>query len=155
MEWCVVDIYSHIFIAVIEQLLVALHLFPGLPDVDFIVHFGDGCTDGLPILAWNICRCEHMWVRWTCDRCAERWMHKSVIKTGLTTFQEEILISASQPSSCSSSSSGTTLMQASPSLHTLPGSPRWVHCSCTGCTAAWQQGTLRHCHVPWSLLGRP
>ena len=41
----------------IEQMLLALHLFPGLPDVDFIVHFGDGCTDGLPMLSWNICRC--------------------------------------------------------------------------------------------------
>ena len=40
----------------IEQLLVTLHLFPSLPDVDFILHFGDGCTDGVPVLSWNICR---------------------------------------------------------------------------------------------------
>jgi hypothetical protein len=41
------------FTAAIEQLLVALYLFPDLPDVDFIIHFGDGCTDGLPIIEWN------------------------------------------------------------------------------------------------------
>jgi hypothetical protein len=33
-------------------MLVALHLFK-VPDTDLLVHYGDGCTSGRPVL----CRC--------------------------------------------------------------------------------------------------
>ena len=62
----------------IEQLLLALHLFPGLPDVDFIVHFGDGCTDGLPMLSWNICRCAARTRAPVCQICVAE-LHTSQI----------------------------------------------------------------------------
>lgn len=40
-----------------EMLKVALALFPGLiPDMEFLLHFGDGCTNGIPAISWNVCR---------------------------------------------------------------------------------------------------
>jgi hypothetical protein len=42
--------------AVNEMLLVALYLYPELPDVDFIIHFGDGCAYDHPVIQWNICK---------------------------------------------------------------------------------------------------
>ncbi|KXZ45583.1 hypothetical protein GPECTOR_53g169 [Gonium pectorale] len=38
-----------------EMLKVLLHMFP-VPDMEFLLHFGDGCTNGLPVISWNICR---------------------------------------------------------------------------------------------------
>ncbi|GLC75151.1 hypothetical protein PLESTF_001600700 [Pleodorina starrii] len=38
-----------------EMLQVVLYLFP-IPDMDFLLHYGDGCTNGLPVISWNVCR---------------------------------------------------------------------------------------------------
>ncbi|KXZ53031.1 hypothetical protein GPECTOR_8g398 [Gonium pectorale] len=38
-----------------EMLKVVLYLFP-IPDMEFLLHFGDGCTVGLPVISWNVCR---------------------------------------------------------------------------------------------------
>ncbi|GIL58078.1 hypothetical protein Vafri_13272 [Volvox africanus] len=38
-----------------EMLQVVLYLFP-IPDMEFLLHFGDGCVNGLPVISWNVCR---------------------------------------------------------------------------------------------------
>ncbi|GIM02652.1 hypothetical protein Vretimale_7443 [Volvox reticuliferus] len=38
-----------------EMLQVVLYLFP-IPDMEFLLHFGDGCTNGLPVIGWTLCR---------------------------------------------------------------------------------------------------
>lgn len=39
-----------------DMILTALYLFK-LPDMDFIVHFGDSCPDGEPVLSESFQRC--------------------------------------------------------------------------------------------------
>lgn len=33
-----------------------LLLLYDVPDMEFLLHFGDGCTNGLPVISWNACK---------------------------------------------------------------------------------------------------